>query len=157
MFDVPAAVTELGQSFTEIIRPGAFQRTLAANGEVIATIEHDPATTFARRSAGLILQEDGRGLFASAYLEPSPANDRILKDVSAGRITGASFRFRDAIRGRTITTTQSGLSTHLVTDVDLIDVTLSRGNQVYRETSVSVRSDPTAALWIRLRILKARR
>ncbi|QEL18536.1 HK97 family phage prohead protease [Limnoglobus roseus] len=162
VFDTPATVTENGETFSEVIRPGAFRRTLADPAvDVIADLEHDPAKTFARRSTGLLLQEDPRGLFASAYLPPSALNDQILADVRSGRINGASFQFTDAPGGRrrTAAAGPGGLPTDDVTDVTLIDVTLSAGHQVYKATTVSVRTagPDLENLFLRLRLAKARR
>jgi uncharacterized protein len=160
VFNVPAVVTENGETFTEVLRPGMFRRTLAdPTAEVIANLEHDPAKTFARRSTGLILQEDRRGLFASAYLEPSPLNDQILADVRSGKLNGASFQMIDQAGGRkrTAPTGPNELATDEVTDVVLVDVTLSAGHQVYKATTVSIRTATVSDALLRLRLVKARR
>lgn len=154
VFNSKAKVTEYGETFFEVIRPGAFARSLASNRDVIATIEHAPESQFAARSTGLILQEDARGLFASVYLGPSPANDRIIADVKSGKLNGGSVFFRDRPGGRT-RTADTPYPLDEVNDADLIDVCLSAGSQVYKDTTVSVRTDALGALLaLRLRRLK---
>ncbi len=158
IFNTPATVSEFGEVFTEILRPGMFRRTLAdPTKEVIANLEHDPATTFARRSTGLLLQEDRRGLFASVYLEPGELNDRILADVRSGKLSGASFQMRDVAGGRRRTASAGGIPQDEVLDVELVDVTLSAGKQIYRATTVSVRTSTVQDALVRLRLAKARR
>ncbi len=160
IFNTSAVITEQGETFVEVIRPGTFQRTLSdPTAEVVASVEHDPQKVFARRSRGLLLQEDARGLFASCYLEPNALNDSILKAVRSGEITGASFQMIDVANGRkrTMASGPNELPTIEVTDVRLIDVTLSAGSQIYKTTTVSVRTAGIDHTLLRYRLLKARR
>lgn len=159
VFNAQVNVTEFGESFTETIRPGAFRRSLSDGRVIPVNLEHDPSTVFASTQTGLILQEDGRGLFASVYLPPSPVNDTILHRVRTGIITGASFQSLDAPGGRlrTFGAGMGGLPLDEVLDMVLIDVCLSAGRQVYRETAVSLRTQAVADAMMeaqRLRMLK---
>ena len=153
VFDVPSGVIrEDGRTFREVIRPGAFTRSLASGRDVYACIEHDPATAFARRSTGLMLQEDGRGLFWSCWLPPSEAADQVLTKVRSGGFRGCSFAFRpkaDRWSG--------GPPVELceLLDVELIDVTLT-ARPAYPRTDYSVRSNGNR-LGQRLRLAKLRR
>ena len=152
-------LTEHGRRFREVVRRGAFARTLAADAPVYACVEHDRAATFATRPGSLLLQEDERGLFGSVYLGASPLEERVLAAVAGGELAGCSFGFHD----RTVRTTPGtdGVPLDELLSVDLFDVTLTRRG-VYRQADVSVRAtagppagdDPLA---LRLRILKCRR
>lgn len=156
IFDVPASVSENGENFVEVIRPGAFARAIASNCEVIANLEHDPRTTFAKRSTGLMLQEDARGLFCSVYLPKSAANDKVIEGVRTGKLNGCSFKFCDTPNGRRRTVT-GGTTLHEVLDVELLDVCLSAGNAVYKQTAVSLRSLRTSANPLQIAELRIRR
>src|SRR5438128_11032112 len=49
--------------FIEIVRPGAFKRTLAAGADVRALVNHDPNLIIGRNKAGTLdVAEDDRGL-----------------------------------------------------------------------------------------------
>ncbi|MGL6072627.1 MAG: HK97 family phage prohead protease [Fimbriiglobus sp.] len=147
IFGAWAHVTEQGEIFQESITRGAFARTLTAGTDVIACIDHKPETEFSRRSTGLILQEDARGLFCSCWLPETQLGNKILADVEAKRITGASFKFYDVTEGRI----RNGHK-HTVTDLLFEDVCLCYGNQIYKQTTVSIRAAEKNSA--RLRILK---
>lgn len=94
LFDSPTVIHEGGETYTEVVRPGAFDRTLAARTSVIANVDHDPARTFAATADGtLLLQTDPKGLFCSCWLPETALGDVVLDDVQSGRLAGASFRF----------------------------------------------------------------
>lgn len=98
VFDVPAMVDDFKPGerqrtkFQEVIRPGAFSRSLQMPGEITGTVNHDRKRTFALRSRGeLVLQEDKRGLFVSCCLPENPLGDMILAAAEAGQLQGGSF------------------------------------------------------------------
>lgn len=100
VFDMPTRVMDFKpgakerSEYTEVVRPGAFADSLASGNEVIANRDHDANRTFARTSDGsLVLQEDPRGLWASAWLPPGELGDDIISGIQSGEITGCSFRF----------------------------------------------------------------
>lgn len=155
VFDTPTVITEAGKKFTEVVRPGAFTRSLAAGGDVYACLEHDPAWTFARRSAGLVLQEDARGLFCSAYLPDSAMGNQVLADVRAGRLPGCSFAFRTLSDRWTEGRAGGQLPGCELLAVELVDVCLTK-TPAYPGTVVSVRSDAGPKRARRIRLLKLR-
>ena len=156
VFDQPTQVFDFkpGESvrsdYTEVVRPGSFTDTLAENRDVIANVDHDPGMTFAKRSDGsLLLQQDGHGLFASAWLPEGELGDGIINDIANGTITGASFRFKE----RSFRT--EGDTVELLA-VELEDVTLARSAKpAYPGTEVHLRTKSKAREWLtRLRLVE---
>lgn len=92
VFDKPSK--DLG-GFIEIVKPGAFKRSLESNRhDPLALVHHLPHLVLGRRSAGTLrLEEDAKGLsFEIDMPETSTARD-LLVSVERGDITGASFAF----------------------------------------------------------------
>lgn len=151
VFDTPTTIRENNTVYREVIRPGAFSRSLNTNADVLATVNHDPAQTFARTTDGtLLVQEDPKGLFASCWLPETPLGDRVLQGVQDGTITGCSFRFAP-IEDRV---NQDGTVERVA--VQLYDVCVALGvPPAYPGTEVHVRTaDPTQTLLLRLRLQK---
>lgn len=136
-------------TFREVVKPGAFRSSLVNNNEVLATIDHDESKTFARRSTGdLILQEDRKGLFASAWIPETPLGDQLIKDVEAELMTGCSFKSR-IVEGGDIW--QGDLCQ--VVEAPLLDVCIT-ANPAYQATSlVRMRTEKYKDWFRRIRIL----
>ncbi|NBW11019.1 MAG: HK97 family phage prohead protease [Caulobacteraceae bacterium] len=104
--------------FREIIRPGAFARTLAAGADVRFLVNHDGAPLARTRSGTMSLTEDDRGLRMVAMLSPTdPEAVSLAEKIRRGDIDQMSFAFR-AIRDSWDYKT----STRELLDVELIDV-----------------------------------
>jgi HK97 family phage prohead protease len=142
VFDVETTITEQGNTFREVIRPGAFSETLTRSAAVYACVEHRREESFATVADGLLLQQDARGLFASCYLPDSAIGNRVLDDVQAGRLTGCSFAFR-TLRDRwhNRADIRSPFQICELLAVELVDVAVT-ARPAYPATVVSVRSDP---------------
>jgi HK97 family phage prohead protease len=156
VFDRPSLpINEDGKTFVEVIRPGAFTRTLAEGLDVHARVEHDAGRTIATRSNGLLLQEDARGLFASVYLPQTPEADALLADVRAGKFRGGSFGFRT--RRDRWNSPAAGDKFPLVEqlEVDLVEVTIT-GTPAYPDTVLSLRAEAARIRERRLRLEKLR-
>jgi HK97 family phage prohead protease len=81
-------------SFLETIRAGAFAKTLACGGDVLALVDHDPGRVLARtRSGTLRLSEDSRGLAFDLDLPDTSAGRDVLALAERGDIGGMSFGF----------------------------------------------------------------
>lgn len=81
--------------FIETILPGAFDRTLKENPDVLALVEHDTNRVLGRTlNDSLRLYPDERGL----RVEIDPANTSYARDllelVRRGDVAGMSFRFK---------------------------------------------------------------
>src|SRR5262245_10860547 len=101
VFNVPTMITERDNSgkiitYEEVISPHAFDVSLARGDNVVANINHDDGSIFARTSDGtLLIQSDPFGLFCSAYI----TDDNILNQIE--QENGASFQFLP-VKSRTV-------------------------------------------------------
>ena len=126
--------------FTEIIKPGAFARSLAsASHDQLALVQHMPQLVLGRRSAGTLrLSEDQRGLaFEIDVPETSAARD-LLVSVQRGDIRGASFAFSTPKNGDRWEV-RGGEVVRELLDVNLHEVTIT-AQPAYVDTSVALRS-----------------
>lgn len=107
--------------FREVIRPGAFTKTLADGADVRALFNHDPSLILGRTKAGTLnLREDDTGL----YIELEPADTSyardLLESIKRGDIDQMSFAFR-VIRDRW-TYNENDLDLRELLEVALYDV-----------------------------------
>jgi HK97 family phage prohead protease len=85
------------RNFKEMVAPGAVRAVLAAKPDVMATIDHDPATIrmLGRTSSGTLSLRDGdEGLDYEIDVPDTAAGRDALELVKRGDIKGASFSFR---------------------------------------------------------------
>lgn len=92
VFDVKSE--DLG-GFREIIRPGAFKKSLEGGADVRALVDHDPTRILGRNKAGTLeVREDKKGLF----VDISPGNTShgrdIVESIRRGDVDSMSFGFR---------------------------------------------------------------
>jgi HK97 family phage prohead protease len=95
--EVPYTITDWLGDYTEIMRGGAFERTLRGSPDVIFCYNHDwDAVPLARTGAGtLTLAEDGTGLDTAASLDAARPDVATLNSAMAdGVVTSMSFAFR---------------------------------------------------------------
>ena len=84
----------MGEQYVERIMPGAFDRALTGNAEVVGLFNHDPSLILGRRSAGTLrMHADNRGL----RYEIDAADTQISRDVvehqRSRNVIGSSFGF----------------------------------------------------------------
>lgn len=150
VFDKPSL--DLG-GFTEIVKPGAFTRTLASTRDPLALVQHMPQLVLGRRSAGTLrLAQDRRGLAFEIDLPDTTMARDLLVSVERGDIRGASFAFstpaggdRWEQRGKT--------ALRELLDVDLHEITIT-AQPAYPDTDVARRSLELTFSRPRLRTLK---
>ncbi len=84
-----------GRQFREVIRPGAFTKTLAENPDVSLRYQHNMTTLpLGRTKSGtLSLAQDDRGLRVQATLPDNEWGRPIRDAVARGDVSGMSFRF----------------------------------------------------------------
>lgn len=120
-YNSPTRVTEMRRTFIEVIRPGAFARSLAGkgqvmNGEVISTFNHNPDRMLGRTSSGTLrLSDSPRGLVYEVDLPDSAVDVKEL--LARGDLRGSSFMAPNA----TIRDRWKGSERELL-DVDLFEV-----------------------------------
>ncbi len=126
--------------FVEIIRPGAFARSLQSNAhDPLALVHHMPHLVLGRRSVGTLrLSEDHRGLAFEIDPPDTTAARDLLVSVQRGDVRGASFAFtvpaggdRWEVRGDRVV--------RELRDVDLHEITITAA-PAYVDTSVALRS-----------------
>lgn len=129
--------TSLGD-FAEVIRPGAFSRTLSAPSaqNIRAIYEHDNKSLLGRvGSSTLRLREDDQGLAFELDLPDTTLGRDLAELVKRGDVAGCSFGFlpvRD-------TWMPGAVPVRELRDVDLFEITLT-ANPAYEATNVQLRT-----------------
>lgn len=94
VFDQPAEIAEWGFRFTEVVKPGAFKRTLAAGGDVLCCLNHNAGALLGRTASGTAtFREDAVGLRFEVTLPDTPTGNEVRGLVKRGDLAGASFSF----------------------------------------------------------------
>lgn len=137
VFDSPSE--DLG-GFREIVRPGAFTRTLQdARRDPLALVQHLPHLVLGRQSSGTLrLAADARGLRFEVDPPDTQAARDLMVSVARGDITGCSFAFtvpaggdRWEPRGDTVL--------RELHDIDLHEITVT-AQPAYTDTEVALRA-----------------
>lgn len=149
VFNVPShpmsfSNIEGGRVFREIIRPGAFTKSLAEAPDITLRYQHDMTQLpLARTKSGTLeLNQDDRGLRVAARLPDNEWGRPVRDAIQRGDITGMSFRFANpTVKWEQ---TESGYERHL------LDVPLRREVSVtdipaYPDTTAIVRHLAEAA------------
>jgi HK97 family phage prohead protease len=142
VFNVP---TDLGY-FTEIIKPGAFTRTLSEGCDVRALFNHDPNYVLGRTKDGgktgtLSLTEDNTGLRFEVLMPDTQVARDLMTIVERGDVDQCSFGFCIRVQNWTAVTDEDGDTTEIreILDVDLVDASIVT-YPAYPTTSVEARS-----------------
>lgn len=129
--------------FREIIKPGAFTRTLKEGPDVRALFDHDSAFVIGRQSAKtLTLREDDKGLLVEIDVADTQAGRDLLTSVRRGDITGMSFGFR--VRDHEWVTNSDGTETRILKDIELHEVSVVAW-PAYTQTTAEARAHTTRA------------
>lgn len=142
--------TRIGD-FTETVAPGAFARSLAAGGDVLAVLDHDSSKVLARTRAGTLrLAEDSRGLhFQTAELPATSFANDALELVRSGNAGGASFAFRVRDQGE-----RWDGAHRVLTDVDLREISIVSAFPAYDGTVVQARARLPARAPVRVSLAR---
>ena len=128
--------------FREIIKPGAFKRTLADSAHVVALNNHNADQVLGRVGSGTLrLEEDDTGLrFELDLPDTSYARD-LSALVQRGDVAGCSFAF--SVRpGGELWEESNGQSIRTLSALDLGEITIT-AQPAYPDTSVAKRNRPT--------------
>lgn len=125
--------------FIEVIRPGAFARTLRENPDIRALYNHDRGAPLGRTRAGtLALAEDELGLAFDLTLPDTQVARDLRESLRRGDIDGCSFY------GYVVESTledRPGLpALHTILDVELVEITPATTFPAYPTATVALRS-----------------
>ena len=126
-------------AFSEIVRPGAFAKSLAAGSSIRALYHHDAhALLGTTRGGTLQLREDAKGLAFELTLPDTTHGRDLAILVDRGDVAGCSFGFRVADGGDRWEQRGPTLVRELLA-VDLVEITLT-ADPAYQDTTVAMRS-----------------
>ena len=132
--------------FTEVIRQGAFAKSLATGSNIRALYHHQgDALLGTTRGGTLQLREDGHGLAFTLALPDTTHGKDLAILVDRGDVSGCSFGFRVAPGGDRWEQRGKQMVRELLT-VELLEVTLT-ADPAYQDTTVAMRSMPGQSFW----------
>jgi HK97 family phage prohead protease len=131
--------------FVEEIAPGAFDESLASDGDVLARAEHDSRMLLGRRSSGTLrLSVDATGLRYEVDLPDTSVARDLSALVERGDVKQSSFAFFIEERAdEEWKTTAEGTPLRILKRVSLVDVA-PVAQPAYTQTTVSARALDTA-------------
>lgn len=125
--------------FSEVIRQGAFAKSLATGSNIRALYQHQgDALLGTTRGGTLQLREDAKGLAFELALPDTTHGKDLAILVGRGDVAGCSFGFRVAPDGDRWEQRGAKLVRELI-DVELVEITLT-SDPAYRDTTVAMRS-----------------
>jgi HK97 family phage prohead protease len=93
-FNQPYTVRDMHGEYSEVVRPGAFTRSLAADPDVPLLLNHEGLPLARTKARTLHLSEDSRGLHVSAQVNRDRGDVRdVLEALADGDISQMSFGF----------------------------------------------------------------
>lgn len=129
-----------GDGFTEVIRAGAFSRTLRDNQDIRALYNHNTDIVLGRtKSDTLRLHEDEVGLAFEVDLPDTQAARDIKAMVSRGDIDGCSFGFY-VVADEVAHNKEDGTVVRTLVDVELVEISPAVAFPAYSATEVALRS-----------------
>ena len=124
--------------FTEVIKGGAFQRSLKSRNEIKLFMNHNTDVVLGSSRAGTLrLSEDSRGLLAEADLPDTTAGRDLSVLMQRGDVNSMSFGFSVPPRGDSWSEDGATRELH---QVRLHEVSIVTGFPAYQATTASVRS-----------------
>jgi HK97 family phage prohead protease len=124
--------------FTEVIKEGAFKRSLKSRNEIKLFMNHNTDVVLGSTRAGTLkLTEDSRGLLAQAELPDTSAGRDLSVLMKRGDVSSMSFGFSVPPKGDAWS--QDG-STRELHQVRLHEVSIVTGFPAYEATTATVRS-----------------
>lgn len=127
--------------FIEVIKPGAFSRSLASGANVRALYDHDRKSLLGSTQAKtLTLREDQDGLSFELDLPATTVGRDVAVLIERGDVAGCSFGF---LVNKDVWLQRDGQLTRELIEVDLVEITLT-ADPAYLDTSVAMRSAEAA-------------
>ena len=134
-------------NFVEIIRPGAFRKSLDAGTNVRALYDHESSALLGTTRGGTLqLRETPQGLAFELALPDTTHGRDLAILVDRGDVAGCSFGFTVPDGGDRWEERGQTLVRELLT-VDLVEITLT-SDPAYQDTTVALRNMPiTQSFW----------
>ena len=124
--------------FTEVIREGAFKRSLKSRNEIKLFMNHNTDVVLGSTRAGTLkLTEDSRGLLAQAELPDTSAGRDLSVLMKRGDVSSMSFGFSVPPKGDAWSSDGATRELH---QVRLHEVSIVTGFPAYEATTANVRS-----------------
>ncbi|MFN3910506.1 HK97 family phage prohead protease [Hyphomonas sp.] len=125
-------------TFSERIAPGAFQRSLATNPDILAVVNHDMGRVLGRTKSGTLrLKEDAVGLAFEIDAPDTQEGRDSLELARRGDLGGMSFGFRVAPGGERW---NAARTERVLTEIALVEVSLVTHFPAYEGTTVAARN-----------------
>lgn len=130
--------TMLTATEKEVIKKGAFSKSLAKN-DIVALWNHDSQKVLGRTSnKTLVLEEDEKGLKGTLKIANTSFGRDVYELIKRSDISGCSFGFY--VNNYTLNSErEAGTETYELTDVELLEVSVVTWPQ-YEQTSITARS-----------------
>lgn len=129
--------TASGDTFKEVIMPGALSDSLAKN-DILAFKEHNPAMMLGRSSAGtLILQDRADGLYCEISVPDTSYGNDTLVSAARGDLKGFSFGFNSP---KAKNYARSGQKIREIYSLNLREISIV-SSPAYNETSLALRNE----------------
>jgi len=123
--------------FVEIIKQGAFARSISEGADVRALVDHDSSRIIGRTKSGTLkISEDARGLKIEVVPPNTTVGRDVVESIKRGDLDGMSFGFR--VKKDDWKAVDGGMLRELH-DVDLVDISVV-SFPAYLATSVTARS-----------------
>lgn len=133
LFNTPAKIG----TFSERIAPGAFDRTLATNPDILAILDHDASRLLGRTKSGTLrLRPDRLGLAFEIDVPDTQEGRDALELARRGDLGGMSFGFRVAPGGERWNASRTERT---LTDIDLVEISVVSSFPAYQGTTVAAR------------------
>ena len=128
--------------FVEIIRQGAFRKSLDAGDNIRALYDHESSALLGTTRGGTLkLREDAHGLAFELALPSTTHGNDLAVLIDRGDVAGCSFGFQ-VREGGDRWEQRGGQVVRELLDVELHEVTLTH-DPAYADTTVALRSRPS--------------
>lgn len=127
--------------FVEIIRQGAFRKSLDAGDNIRALYDHESSALLGTTRGGTLkLREDAHGLAFELALPSTTHGNDLAVLIDRGDVAGCSFGFR-VREGGDRWELRGEQAVRELLDVELHEITLT-SNPAYPDTSIALRNKP---------------
>ena len=135
-------------TFSEIVRPGAFAKSLATGSNIRALYHHDGSALLGTTRGGTLkLKEDAHGLAFELALPDTTHGRDLAILVDRGDVQSCSFGFK-VREGGDRWELRGAQAVRELLDVELLEITLT-ANPAYPDTSVAMRNKPILDIRVR--------